>query len=73
MSARRYTRPRSLRHLLDRLADQLDAKDLPAAPIHLWEAQFEEAHQLLHYQLLSGGRFEWRGHPLVKSLEVRWP
>jgi hypothetical protein len=71
MSARRYPRPRSLRHLLDRLADQLDVRGRPDAPITLWATQFQEAHKLLHYELLAGQPLAWRGHPLLKAPESK--
>jgi hypothetical protein len=71
MSARRYTRPRNLHHLLDRLADQLDARGQPAAPITLWSEQYAEAHTLLHYALLSGKPLMWRGHPLICAEESK--
>jgi len=49
---------------LDRWCAFLDGQGRPHAAITLTAQQFEAAHRLLHYELLSGGRLEWRGHPL---------
>ena len=56
--------PLTLSVHLDRWAAFFDRQGRPHAAITLTPEQFRQAHQLLHYDLLAGGRLEWKHHPL---------
>jgi len=61
----------ALRRLLDRLADHYDREGKHSAPIQLWADQYRLACRLLHFEILSGQRPAWRGHPLICAEESK--